>query len=105
MITSNGSHIFGEVNMLRYIARKLNYLNYENLNDYEIDSILDTCHCVLSASTKTERAALLRLLNRKFDEKWQLSLPDVALYSVMKQIAKNELSANLVKLLNHLENL
>lgn len=105
MITSEGSHIFGEVNMLRYIARKTSHLNYDNTNDYEIDSTLDTCHCILTACTKTERTALLRLVNQKFQEERQYSLSDIALYSIMKQIAKNELSANLTKLLYHLESL
>lgn len=100
------TRIFGEVNILRYLARvSSDYLNYETCpNVHEIDSLLDVCYNILKAKTKTERASLLQVLNKSLGKnQWlcgrnQISIADLAGYSAIKQATNpSEVNANLGK--------
>lgn len=93
--------------MLRYLSRiGPEEFNYELLcNSNDIDYLLDVCYMLSKARTKTERHALLQLLNSKLGKgQWfcndKISAADVAAYSTMKQITSNEINVSLTKWLD-----
>lgn len=98
--------IFGEVNLLRYLANAfpsiLNY-NHEE-HSVEVDSVLDLCHQIIKSRTKTEKTSLLQILNKALGKsQWLLgrnnpSIADIAAYSAIQQVcASSDLSVNLGK--------
>ncbi|XP_050310742.1 aminoacyl tRNA synthase complex-interacting multifunctional protein 2 isoform X2 [Anthonomus grandis grandis] len=98
--------IQGEVNLLRYLCRATNTtLSYDNdTNLLEIDSILDQCHLLALFTTKTERAAIFRTLNKSTNKsswlagKSDVGVADLAAYSAIKQSnSASELNASLAK--------
>lgn len=98
--------ILGEVNLLRYLVSILSTnFNYNNDTDsVEIDSLLDLCHQLIGAKTKTAKSTLLQSLNKSLGKSQFLlgrngpSLADVAAYSTIQQVSSNnEISANLGK--------
>ncbi|KAG5899113.1 hypothetical protein JTB14_021616 [Gonioctena quinquepunctata] len=101
----NPTPILGEVNLLRYLVRVTNALNYESDQDsYEIDSLLDIAYLIVRSKTKTERVAQLQSLNKSLGKlQWLAgrngaSIADIAAYSAIKQASNpNEMTQNMGK--------
>lgn len=97
--------IGAEVNLLRLLSRLTNSsLNYDSdKSSVETDSILDQCYLLVRASTKSERANMLRVFSKSLgDAQWlvgksKAGIADVALYSAIKQCSETKLNVNLGK--------
>lgn len=98
--------IMGEVNLLRYLASVVpSLLSYtEEADSIEVDSVLDLCHQIVRAKTKTEKTNLLQSLNKSLGKsQWLLGrdsvgIADIAAYSVIQQVSNSsELNVNLGK--------
>lgn len=99
--------IFGEVNILRYLSRVgPNEYGYEHsiVGAAEIDSILDVCHQLTTASVHKERQAILKKFNVKLGQTdyfngRTLGIVDVAFHSAIQQlnITAKDLTPTLIK--------
>ena len=98
--------IKGEVNILRYLSRlgppKYNYeLNNEPMLSAKIDAILDTCYNIAHCRTAKEKQSLIRALNSHLGKNQYLaggidiSIADIAAWSVLKQIDAQNLTNNM----------
>lgn len=98
---------------MRHLSRLIPLgLEYESLdNVHEIDSVLDTCYCLVNSKTKTERARLILVLSKNLGKaQWLCGCPkftiaDVAASSAIKQVAASECNQTLTKWLQRCENI
>ncbi|XP_022917781.2 probable aminoacyl tRNA synthase complex-interacting multifunctional protein 2 isoform X1 [Onthophagus taurus] len=106
-LTVSDETIIGEVNVLRYLARTIPLLGYEDANPFEIDPILDACYFIVEAKTKSARAKYInfifkKLVNKRTKDQWlcnekNYTIADIAVYATFKYLDENELNVTLKK--------
>lgn len=102
--------ILGEANMLRYLARVIPVLEYEQRNSFDIDTLLDTSYTIAEAKTKTERTTLLQSIYKMLGKNTyltgsQITIADLSVYSAIKQTGAKDANATLTKWLQRVESL
>ncbi|XP_019866982.1 probable aminoacyl tRNA synthase complex-interacting multifunctional protein 2 isoform X2 [Aethina tumida] len=105
--------ILGEVNVLRYLSRCCsNILSYEQDPEvFEIDSLLDVSHSLISSKISSERSQLVTHFIKSLGKsdylmgRNKISVADLAAVSAIKQVATKDISSGLSKWVQRCESI